>query len=92
MPLDRTDINAFLGGIANHARAGNFDQVAIQTRMLVEKMEEAMRAGTAHRGDWEQALPAIREILPDAARSDVRAILDRIGNAQDALGMLRTAS
>jgi hypothetical protein len=80
MELARQDAVAFLNGIENHARAGNFDQVSLQTQGLLDRLRNS------DADEYRDALPAIRELLGDSSRSDARAIIEHVHQAQVALG------
>ncbi len=78
----------FLAGIANHVRAGNFDQAALQAQSVIEAMEEAIRANGRDRELYHGALPLVRQIPELAHRSDRAAVLDSV---HEAVTILRTA-
>jgi hypothetical protein len=86
MSLAATEVNGFLKGIENHARAHNFDQVLIQTNILLEKLESAIHERADDSFEYRKALPSVRALIPDSARADASSVLDHVRQAQTALG------
>lgn len=87
MSLAATEVSAFLEGIENHARAGNFDQVSLQTSILLEKMESAIHHGANESFEFRNALPPVRALIPDSTRSDSASVIEHVHQARVALGI-----
>jgi DNA uptake protein ComE-like DNA-binding protein len=88
MSLRTLEASGLLEGIKNHARAGNFDLVSIQSRSLVAEMESAIQASAENTSEFRQALPAVRALILDGTRSDSQSALHHVDEAKDALGIL----
>lgn len=88
MALAASEVNTFLKGIENHARARNFDQASIQTWLLMERMEAAIDDGSDDTFEFQKALPVIRQVVGDCGRSDACGAVDHVHAAQLALGFL----
>jgi hypothetical protein len=86
MSLATSEVNAFLKGIENHARARNFDQVSLQTNILLEKLESAIHERAEDSFEYRRALPSVRALIPDSARADASSVLEHVHQAQAALG------
>lgn len=80
IPLTPQQVLALLKGIEDHGRAGNFDQVRIQSRDLLARLE------TESPGEYRAALPKLRELLGDADRHNTQAVIRSVQEAQLALG------
>jgi hypothetical protein len=87
MSLATMELTELLEGIKNHARAGNFDLVSIQSRYLVVKMEEAIQANAEDSSRFRQALPAVRALILDGTRSDPSSANLHVNEAKNALGI-----
>jgi len=74
-----------LKGIEAHARAGNFDQVEIQARSLLQDLTASEEAGE-ERQRYDAAIPAVRHIPSDAIQRDAAAVIEHVRSAQQALG------
>jgi|SRR5579871_1576520 len=75
----------FLDGIENHARAGNLDQVLIQARSLLARMESAIQ-WEPESPELRSAILAVREIISDGRHLDSQAVLAHVNEAKEALG------
>jgi len=86
MELAASEVNTFLKGIENHARAGNFDQASIQTRILLDRLEAAIQDHADASFEFRKALPLVRQVLEDSSHSDSRSVIGHLHQAQLALG------
>ena len=74
-----------LKGIEQHARAGNFDQIEIQARSLIQDLSADDLAGE-DRDLYSAALPVIEHLPGDAEQEDAAAVIDHVHSAQELLG------
>lgn len=87
MSLSTMEASEVLEGILNHARAGNFDQVSIETRILLDRMQAVLREGTEHASEFQRALPPVSALVSDCRRSDETAVIEHVEQAKEALGI-----
>lgn len=74
-----------LKGIEAHARAGNFDQVEIQARSLLDDLSVTEEAGE-QRERYDAAIPVIRHLPGDAVQHDAALVIEHVHTAQELLG------
>jgi len=74
-----------LKGIEQHARAGNYDQVEIQARSLLQDLSAIDEAGE-DRDRYRAAIPVIESLPGDAEQEDAAAVIAHVHTAQELLG------
>jgi hypothetical protein len=87
MSLVTIEAAGLLDGIENHARAGNYHLVSLETHALLGKMESVIREGGENSVVFRKALPAVCALIPDSTRSDSEAVLQHVKQAKEALGV-----